>query len=339
MTENQQLNNPSGPSTATIKRLFAESGNRCAFPKCKSTIVEGKTVIGKICHIKAREKGGPRFDVTQTPAERHDYNNLILLCGRHHDVIDDDPDAYTVDRLQKMKSEHMASVGQLSEEQTEQGVRLLIDQSLSTTYQSGGITAHTVNIHFNGLTTSGSAEITKARIHHPTLNLIFTGADFAPVSGAGQTLWSRDMGRFEKQWVVEHGQIALLAKFTNEAQRGAQNVGGPVRAQLIYRSQEGEFRRIGGCWLEAASDIIEFRVDETQELIIAVMLDDRIHTVEKRRVPAEFNMESIMTEEKPMPDLTEGTVVVRLTNADTGDFLLEHEFRFTTRPLKLIELS
>jgi hypothetical protein len=339
MTENQQLNNPSGPSTATIKRLFAESGNRCAFPKCTSPIVEGKTVVGKICHIRAREKGGPRFDANQTPAERHHYDNLILLCGRHHDVIDDDPDAYTVDHLQKMKSERMPNVGVLSEKQVEQGVRLLLDQSLSTTHQSGGITAHTVNIRFNGSTSLGPAEISKARTYRPTPNLVFTGADVAPVSGPGQTLWSRDMGRFEKQWVVEHGQIALLAKFTNEAQRASQNVGGLVRAQLIYRSQEGEFRRIGGCWLDAATDFIEFHVDETYELIIAVMLGGQVHTVEKRRVTVEFNMESIKTEAKPIPNLTEVTVVVRLTNADTGDFLLEHQFRFTTKPLKLVERS
>jgi len=339
MAENQQLNNPSGPSTATIKRLFAESGNRCTFPKCTSPIVEGKTVVGKICHIKAREKGGPRFDANQTSADRHDYYNLILLCGKHHDVIDDDPDAYTVERLHKMKLKDMAGVVVLSEEQVEQGAQLLLDQSISTTYQSGGITAHTVNIHFDGSTTHDPAEMTKARTNHPTPNLLFTGADIAPVSGAGQTLWSRDMGRFEKQWVVEHGQVALLAKFTNEAQRASLNVGGPVKAQLIYRSQEGEFRRIGGCWLETATDVIEFRVDETQELIIAVMLDGRVHTVEKRRFPVEFNMESIKTEAKPMSNLTEGTVVVRLTNADTGDFLLEHEFRFTTKPLKLVEPS
>jgi hypothetical protein len=221
MTENQQLNNPSGPSTATIKRLFAESGNRCTFPKCTSPIVEGKTVVGKICHIKAREKGGPRFDANQTSADRHDYDNLILLCGKHHDVIDDDPDAYTVERLHKMKLKDMAGVVVLSEEQVEQGAQLLLDQSISTTYQSGGITAHTVNIHFDGSTTHDPAEMTKARTNHPTPNLLFTGADIAPVSGAGQTLWSRDMGRFEKQWVVEHGQVALLAKFTNEAQRAS----------------------------------------------------------------------------------------------------------------------
>jgi hypothetical protein len=91
--------------------------------------------------------------------------------------------------------------------------------------------------------------------------------------------------------------------------------------------------------LEAATDFIEFRVDETHELIIAVMLDGQAHTVEKRRIPVEFNMESIKTEAKPMPNLTEGTVVVRLTNADTGDFLLEHELRFTAKPLKLVEPS
>src|SRR5258708_21201836 len=94
---------PTGPTPATIKRLFAHSGNRCAFPRCTANIVQGTAIVGEMCHIKARVPGGPRYDAHQSSQDRHGYENLILLCANHHTVIDDDPEAYTTDRLVTMK--------------------------------------------------------------------------------------------------------------------------------------------------------------------------------------------------------------------------------------------
>jgi len=141
---------PSAPSTPTIKQLFARSGNRCSFPKCSSRIVQGNTVIGKICHIKAAKQGGPRYDPAQTAADRHASDNLILLCGNHHTVIDSDEEAYTVDRLLKMKADHEQGVPAGSEELTEQAVGVLIDQCVHSVNQLGGITAHRADIKLGG---------------------------------------------------------------------------------------------------------------------------------------------------------------------------------------------
>jgi len=95
-------------STATTKRLFAVSGNHCAFPKCPLELVDrlsGK-VTGRICHIRAAREGGPRYDPDQTDTERHGYANLVLLCPIHHDVVDSDETSYTIDRLLKLKADH-----------------------------------------------------------------------------------------------------------------------------------------------------------------------------------------------------------------------------------------
>lgn len=99
------------PTVATIKRLFAVSGNRCAFPKCSLQLVDPPTgkVTGRISHIKARQPGGPRYDESQTEEQRHSFENLLLLCPIHHDVIDDDPQSYTVNRLTEIKAEHESS--------------------------------------------------------------------------------------------------------------------------------------------------------------------------------------------------------------------------------------
>lgn len=95
------------PSQKTIKRLFAVSRNRCAFPGCKIPLVEDSgTVTGEIAHIKSVSENGSRFDPKQTDEERHSFDNLILLCGRHHRVVDVEVEKYSVKFLLKMKYEH-----------------------------------------------------------------------------------------------------------------------------------------------------------------------------------------------------------------------------------------
>jgi|TARA_B100000614_G_scaffold258771_1_gene281928 hypothetical protein len=102
----------SGPSEKTIRRLFALSGNVCAFPDCPSPIVEDAgTITGEVCHIRAQSRGGPRFDETQSEAERHAFDNLILLCRRHHKVVDAEPDVYSVEALQEIKAIQAARLG------------------------------------------------------------------------------------------------------------------------------------------------------------------------------------------------------------------------------------
>lgn len=151
------------PSETIIKRLFARSGNRCAYPKCTAEIVQGDTVIGQMGHIKAANENGPRYDRCQSAAERHGYDNLILLCANHHTVIDDDPEAFTVERLLKMKVEHENRSTTLDADDIERATRLLVDQSVTSQNQSGGITAHTVNQTFNVLAPVATGDATAAR--------------------------------------------------------------------------------------------------------------------------------------------------------------------------------
>lgn len=93
-----------GPSEKTIKRLFALSGNLCAFPECSLPIVESAgTITGEICHIRAQNEGGPRFDKAQTDEERHGFGNLVLLCRRHHKIVDGEPDIYSAEALEDIK--------------------------------------------------------------------------------------------------------------------------------------------------------------------------------------------------------------------------------------------
>lgn len=95
------------PKPSTVKRLFALSRNQCAFPQCSLPIVEDSgTVTGIVCHIKARNRDGPRFDAKQDDESRHSFANLILLCARHSKVIDSEPKKFTVDLLNEIKQIH-----------------------------------------------------------------------------------------------------------------------------------------------------------------------------------------------------------------------------------------
>jgi hypothetical protein len=149
VSEPNQNTGPKRPSEKTLKRLFGESGNLCAFPKCRQPIIIRGTVTGKVCHIKAKSPDGPRYDPAQSDDERHGYENLILLCGKHHDVVDDDEASYTVERLRQIKLDHLAQAAPLSEEDVEQGGHLLFysPSCVSSINQYGGITAGSVEIN------------------------------------------------------------------------------------------------------------------------------------------------------------------------------------------------
>ena len=99
---------PTSSTQQTIKKLFSLSGNKCAFPNCNNPIVEteNNSLTGIICHIKARNANGPRYDENQTDDERNSFENLILMCPIHHKVIDDDIISYTVERLLEIKRNH-----------------------------------------------------------------------------------------------------------------------------------------------------------------------------------------------------------------------------------------
>lgn len=134
-------------SLPTIKRLFAVSSNCCAFPNCSILLTEPNVTKGKVCHIKGANSTGARYDASQTEADRHHFDNLILLCANHHDVIDDDVEAYTVERLRKMKADHEGRATTISDELAETSATLLMMNSVASFNQSGGITAHTLNFH------------------------------------------------------------------------------------------------------------------------------------------------------------------------------------------------
>lgn len=104
-------------STLTIKRLYALSGNRCAFPGCERTFVNGEddTNFSNICHIEDANPNthkADRFNPNMSDKERADYQNLILLCPNHH-IETNDPSKYSVKTLRVLKREHEKNIASL----------------------------------------------------------------------------------------------------------------------------------------------------------------------------------------------------------------------------------
>jgi len=145
------------PTEKTIKKLFALSGNTCAYPGCQLPIVEsGGTITGEVCHIRARHAGGPRFDASQSEDDRHSHANLILLCRHHHKVIDSAPDLYTADALMEMKKIHEDVIGRSEVPQDGFFAKILLNDfrriSVANNYGNvainspGAVQAQTINL-------------------------------------------------------------------------------------------------------------------------------------------------------------------------------------------------
>ena len=92
------------------KELCAKSGNRCAFPGCPNNLYSSEVSVGEICHIEGLNPGAARYNPVLSKEEVNGIDNLILLCPLHHNMIDQNPEYYTVDLLKKMKRQHENNV-------------------------------------------------------------------------------------------------------------------------------------------------------------------------------------------------------------------------------------
>ena len=106
---------PPEPKASTREKLCALSCNRCAFrdPEkgnlCNEPIasLEWDYIHAQACHIEAASPKGPRYNPDMTDEERRGFDNLILLCHNHHDLVDKlAPQRFSVEVLKKMKADH-----------------------------------------------------------------------------------------------------------------------------------------------------------------------------------------------------------------------------------------
>lgn len=98
----------------TIKALFGRSGNQCSHPDCTHPVIvpgseqSDDAVLAQICHIYAASDNGPRGKPGLTDEERNSPDNLILLCGFHHLMVDTQYQDYSAELLKQWKWDHEA---------------------------------------------------------------------------------------------------------------------------------------------------------------------------------------------------------------------------------------
>lgn len=94
--------------------LAAKAGGRCEFRGCNEYLYEHALTgdagnFAENAHIVAFREGGARGSVDR-PADINGIDNLMLLCRRDHKLIDDNPERYTREELERHKREHEARI-------------------------------------------------------------------------------------------------------------------------------------------------------------------------------------------------------------------------------------
>ena len=93
-------------------QLWVKSGGRCQYDGCNEMLWRDDLTwaamnAAYIAHIIADSPDGPRGDKVLSPLLAQDPENLMLMCDKHHRLIDKEDEAgHPPNRLQEMKRKH-----------------------------------------------------------------------------------------------------------------------------------------------------------------------------------------------------------------------------------------
>lgn len=63
-------------------------------------------LLGEMCHIRAVNPSGARYDAEFSEEEVNSFDNMLVMCPTHHTIIDNNEEKYTTELLLQLKSEH-----------------------------------------------------------------------------------------------------------------------------------------------------------------------------------------------------------------------------------------
>lgn len=105
----------------TVIKLWVRAGGRCEFNGCNENLLVDSLTLNEanysnIGHIIAYSKDGPRGNDPLPLAQRNDIENLMLLCTKHHKMIDTKAleKRYPKELLQQYKNNHEKRIRQLT---------------------------------------------------------------------------------------------------------------------------------------------------------------------------------------------------------------------------------
>jgi len=110
------------PDDLTVIKLWVRAGGRCGFNGCNEyLLIDNLTLeeanFSNIAHVVGAELNGPRGKSNLPLEQRNKIENLMLLCRKHHKLIDDKKleGRYPVELLQSYKKRHEDRIFQLTD--------------------------------------------------------------------------------------------------------------------------------------------------------------------------------------------------------------------------------
>ena len=173
-----------------IRQLLAKSGNRCAFTGCTEKIfTDDNLYIANYCHINAVNQG-KRYDAALSEDYINSFENLMVMCYRHHKEVDADENKYTVPVLKEMKQKHENSFtaeltisAELVIDAMEKGMQQLLDILQSINNRFDNVESMLTDLHRGLYKGSQSMDLTeqlqdlkplkKSGKHNAVLDLLF----------------------------------------------------------------------------------------------------------------------------------------------------------------------
>lgn len=103
------------PKENTIRILCAKAAGMCEFPGCQERLFFDKQTASTfnhayICHIVGSSPNGPRGSLELSHPLSDKLDNLMLLCDKHHTLIDNDTEDYPIETLREMKLKHESNI-------------------------------------------------------------------------------------------------------------------------------------------------------------------------------------------------------------------------------------
>lgn len=99
--------------TERTKRVLFGTATCCGFPSCPEPLIyqyDGLLTINvDVAHIRSGVARGPRY--VHGYDRVREFENVLLLCHKHHRLVDDHPGHFSIEMLEDWKEKQIASAG------------------------------------------------------------------------------------------------------------------------------------------------------------------------------------------------------------------------------------
>jgi len=150
------------------KIIWTKAGNQCSYSyngeDCDEVLVisngDDFSLVGDEAHIVGGKPGSARYKKNLDTVDT--YENRILLCKKHHKIIDDNETIYTEDKIKVMKMSHEKRIEDHMKKRGNE--RLVIKDSVFKSHAENADLAI-------GMEVNQPAELSKVRVEHTTKNV------------------------------------------------------------------------------------------------------------------------------------------------------------------------